>query len=135
MKRTQPPILDPEKSRPWMVSMLPNAEQPDIDKFAIMLLSTPSQIGKGAEEMEQDKKPKMIGLVGTNRWCKEGEGTGLETGYCLNNKYWGMGYATEALSMFLKYYWTLSGTSSPFSCFIRSLSGKIHNIDGRCTND
>ena len=47
--------------------------------------------------------PKMIGLVGTNRNSPQG----LETGYCVNIKYWGKGYAGEAFKAFLELYWTL----------------------------
>lgn len=55
--------------------------------------------------MNDKGKPKMIGLVGTNRWCEHG----LETGYILNINYWGRGYATEAFEGFLGIYWGLEG--------------------------
>lgn len=47
----------------------------------------------------------MIGLTGTNRWSEQG----LETGYILNMKYWGRGYAGEAFRCFLGLYWGLEG--------------------------
>lgn len=47
----------------------------------------------------------MIGLTGTNRWSEQG----LETGYILNVRYWGRGYAGEAFRGFLGLYWGLEG--------------------------
>lgn len=76
---------------------MPNDINPEIDKFAIIL--------KG--EINAKGQPKMIGMVGTNRWSANSPG--METGYCLNIEYWGKGYATEAFRSFLEYYWTLSG--------------------------
>jgi RimJ/RimL family protein N-acetyltransferase len=54
-------------------------------------------------------KPKMIGMVGTNRFSPQG----LETGYCINIRYWGKGYATEGFRAFLSLYWNLAGTCRP----------------------
>ena len=48
---------------------------------------------------------KMIGFVGTNRWCEQG----LEVGYCLNRAYWGRGYITEGFRAFLEIFWGLPG--------------------------
>ena len=85
-----------------MLTILPSAENPDIDKYAILL-----RPDSASEELEtqQKEKPKMIGLVGTNRHSPQG----LETGYCLNRKYWGKGYAGEAFAAFLELYWSLPG--------------------------
>lgn len=38
----------------------------------------------------------------------------METGYCLNREYWGKGFATEAFSLFLRYYWTLERENIKF---------------------
>ena len=57
----------------------------------------------GGDKIEE--KPTFIGIVGTNRWSDQG----METGYALNKKFWGRGYATEAFMLFLDYYWGLSG--------------------------
>jgi RimJ/RimL family protein N-acetyltransferase len=84
------------------VSQLPSVEIPDIDKYAILL--------KPIEENPQPwvnrtGSPKMIGMVGTNRYSDEG----LETGYCVNIAYWGKGYAGEAFRGFLELFWSLEG--------------------------
>ena len=42
-------------------------------------------------------------MVGTNRYSDQG----METGYCLNIKYWGKGYAGEAFTGFLSLFWSL----------------------------
>jgi RimJ/RimL family protein N-acetyltransferase len=47
----------------------------------------------------------MIGFVGTNRDSEQG----LETGYCVNLRYWRRGYAGEAFRVFLELYWSLPG--------------------------
>ena len=85
-----------------MQSQLPSLENPDIDKYAILLKPIeenpkPWVNGKG--------KPKMIGMTGTNRYSDEG----METGYCLNIAYWGRGYAGEAFRGFLECFWNLDG--------------------------
>jgi RimJ/RimL family protein N-acetyltransferase len=68
---------------------------PEIDKFALLL--------KG--ERNEKGELKMVGFVGTNRWCEQG----LEVGYCLNIKYWGKGYTTEGFRAFLEVFWELPG--------------------------
>ena len=80
---------------------LPTPDNPKIDKFAILLRPVPEN---PEPYINAQGKPKMVGLVGTNRMSDHG----LETGYCMNIKYWGRGYAGEAFAAFLKYYWTLS---------------------------
>lgn len=77
-----------------MVKILPNGENPDIDKFALMLL--PKREG-GNEE--------MIGFVGTNRYKEQG----MEVGYVINRAYWGKGFATEGMRLFLEMYWEMPG--------------------------
>jgi len=86
----------------FMLDVLPSAKNPNIDKFAILLRPIPENPQPWSNAKE---KPKMIGLVGTNRMSDQG----LETGYFFNKKYWGQGYATEAFAAFLKLYWSLPG--------------------------
>jgi RimJ/RimL family protein N-acetyltransferase len=50
----------------------------------------------------------MIGMVGTNRWSPHG----MEVGYCINLKYWGRGYGSEAFGCFLELFWGLEGKYS-----------------------
>ncbi|KAG9232051.1 acyl-CoA N-acyltransferase [Amylocarpus encephaloides] len=83
-----------------MLKVLPNEENPNIDKFALLLRPVAEN---PMPYTNAQGKPKMVGMVGTNRMSDHG----LETGYCMNIKYWGRGYAGEAFAAFLKYYWTL----------------------------
>jgi RimJ/RimL family protein N-acetyltransferase len=103
---------------------------PGIDKFALLLKDSGSDSnidGEGGEEGEgeggegeagkgEGKGLKMIGFVGTNRWCEQG----LEVGYCLNRGYWGKGFITEGFRAFLEIFWGLSGTLDEKlpSCFL-----------------
>lgn len=54
---------------------------------------------------EEEGKTEMVGFVGTNRY-KE---SGMEVGYVINRRFWGRGFATEGLRMFLDMYWEMSG--------------------------
>ena len=47
------------------------------------------------------EQPKMIGIVGTPR---KGE-----LAYKINPEYWGKGYMSETLTMFLKMFWESEG--------------------------
>ena len=90
-----------EESRDWLVNMiLPTKETWDIDKYALLL----------KDEKNEKGGLKMVGFVGTNRWCEKG----MEVGYCSNVGYWGTGYITEGFKAFLELYWTLPGTSISF---------------------
>ena len=66
-------------------------------RFATLLRPPPSA-------KDRDKKPTMIGLVGTPRE--------QEAGYRLHPDYWGKGYMTEAFGMFLKLFWESEGVFS-----------------------
>lgn len=124
---SKPKQTNINETKEWMQLQLPRAGFEDIDKFAILLKptaiisegndaqgETPVQEGERAEEIN-GWKLKMIGFVGSNRWCvypnaDGSEGKALEMGYCLNIAFWGKGYATEALEAFLTLYWTLPGS-------------------------
>lgn len=99
--------------------ILPNAKNPEIDKFAVLLkTSRSSDASKGDEGGE----PKMIGFIGTNRWCdypssqegvkEEAKEKAMEVGFCFDLAYWRQGYATEALSAFLEWFWKQDSTYS-----------------------
>jgi RimJ/RimL family protein N-acetyltransferase len=91
--------------------ILPTAETPDVDKFALLLKDSDlNEEGKGGEgdEGEEEGKLKMIGFVGTNRWSAQG----MEVGYCMNVNYWGRGFASEGFSAFLDLFWSLPGEYS-----------------------
>lgn len=109
-----------------MTLVLPNAQNPDIDKFAVLLkTSRPSDASEGNE----GGKLKMIGFLGTNRWCvypsssqegvkEEEKEKALEMGFCFNLGYWRQGYAAEALKVFLEWFWKQDST---YSCLTPSL--------------
>jgi RimJ/RimL family protein N-acetyltransferase len=101
-----------------MPTILPNAQNPDIDKFAILL----KPITANPEPWTHpDGRPKMIGLVGTNRWSAQG----METGYFLNMRYWGEGYAGEAFEGFLRLFWREAGVLLISLSFSESVSGPL----------
>ncbi|CZR51629.1 uncharacterized protein PAC_01506 [Phialocephala subalpina] len=91
-----------EQTREFMPKTLNNEQNPEIDKFAIMLKDVPENTKAGIEVKNAKGEAKCIGITGTNRWSPQG----METGYCLNREYWGRGFATEAFALFLKWYWT-----------------------------
>lgn len=124
------------ESREFLEKILPNEENPDIEKFALMLLPVPDSsspspsssdlrdpspgAGKGEGEHEaweggSEREGEMIGFVGTNRYKEQG----MEVGYVINRRYWGKGFATEGLRLFLDMYWEL-----PQRKYIRRLVGK-----------
>ena len=91
---------DVSESREFLEKILPNEENPDIEKFALMLVPT--------EEGSDNPRREMVGFVGTNRYKEQG----MEVGYVINRRYWGLGYATEGLRLFLDMYWDLPRTST-----------------------
>ena len=126
--RTKPAKKNIEESREFMVEILANEENPDIDKFAIMLKAQPTNpslnptvASRATSEQEEEvkgveppKKDKMIGFVGTNRFKAEG----MEVGYCMNIAFWNRGYATEAFGCFLELFWGLEGLFLFLSLFL-----------------
>lgn len=98
-----------------LLSQLASPEQPEIDKFAVLLKPRASQsASSGVEEEECRDDEKMICVVGTNRTSPQG----MEVGYVLNEEYWGQGYGSEMFEMFLKYYWTIPGLLSMSVSFL-----------------
>jgi RimJ/RimL family protein N-acetyltransferase len=85
-----------------MLGQLPSPDNPDINKFAILLRPVE---GNMQPWVNAKGRPKMVGMVGTNRFSDQG----LETGYCINLKYWGKGYAGEGFKGFLDLFWSLPG--------------------------
>lgn len=72
----------------------PTPDKPWNQRWAIML--------KGLKE---DEKPKMIGVVGIVREA--------ELGYRIHPDFWGKGFMSEALTMFLEMWWALQGNKNP----------------------
>jgi RimJ/RimL family protein N-acetyltransferase len=54
----------------------------------------------------ETQKPKMIGIVGSRVISSE-------IGYKLHPTYWGKGYMSEALPMFIEIFWSLEGMNTP----------------------
>jgi len=71
----------------------PTQEMPWMKKYAIMLLQRDISGG-----LEAASKPKMIGIIGTPREA--------EIGYKLSADYWGRGYMSEALALFVEMWWS-----------------------------
>lgn len=53
-----------------------------------------------AEAKSPSPKPETIGVIGTPR--------GAEIAYMLRYNYWGKGYMSEAIKMFLEMWWGLA---------------------------
>jgi RimJ/RimL family protein N-acetyltransferase len=117
--RSKPAQKTIQESKDWMVNyILPTEGNWEVDKFALLLKPCNSSERREEErEMEgEEKRLKMIGFVGTNRWSEEG----LEVGYCLNIAYWNQGYATEGMRAFLSLFWGLPGEIFCFCFFGRA---------------
>ncbi|KUJ23263.1 acyl-CoA N-acyltransferase, partial [Mollisia scopiformis] len=85
-----------EESRNLMIARhLPSAEAPYRELYAVLL--------RGSEN--SNGKPKMIASVGIPRVSADGKA--VEVGYGVNPEYWGLGYAPEALKLFVHYYWNI----------------------------
>lgn len=72
---------------------LPTPENPRIDNYAILLKSS-----MGSNEAG---KPRLIGTIGSYRVNYDA----AAIGYGLHPEYWGRGYGTEALKLFIELYW------------------------------
>ena len=55
----------------------------------------------------------LIGIIVT---CEEKE-TSCEIGYCIGSRYWGNGYATEAVKRFIKYLFEERGLETIYASF------------------
>ncbi|PVH76269.1 acyl-CoA N-acyltransferase [Cadophora sp. DSE1049] len=98
------PHKDIEETRLLMLDSFPTPEKPWNQRWAIMLKPSPSSETKSVIEDGSDsdshakaEKPKMIGIVGTPRKS--------ELAYKINPEYWGKGYMSETLTMFLRMFW------------------------------
>ena len=82
-----------------MANRMSTPEKPWLENYARILKDSVS---------EHTGKPKVIGSVGTPR---DGP-AGAEIGYGLYPDYWGKGYMSEALKLFIGIYW---GPGSTFT--------------------
>jgi ribosomal-protein-alanine N-acetyltransferase len=82
-----------------MQESLPTPEKPWNQRWAILLRPLPGF-------QEENAKPRMIGVIGIVRE--------QEIGYKVHPDFWGKGYMTEALRMFIDVYWKMEGKISFF---------------------
>lgn len=80
---------------------IPTPEKPYVQVYAILLKPLTA---------DGDAKAKMIGTVGAPR----NELAGAEIGYGLHPDYWGKGYMSEAVKLFIGLYWSPGSSFSPF---------------------
>jgi ribosomal-protein-alanine N-acetyltransferase len=86
-----------------MQDSLPTPEKPWNQRWAILLRPLPGS-------QEENSKPKMIGAIGIVRE--------QEIGYKVHPDFWGKGYMTEALKMFINLYWKMEGMLFfPLDCY------------------
>lgn len=81
-----------QESRELLTAVSQDSADMPVEKFFIIM-------------REDGGTGQMIGHLGTNKPSEQG----MEVGYCINIKHWGKGYATEALRLFLDFYWGLPG--------------------------
>ena len=81
------------ESKAWMIQWA-KAYRPDVDNYAILL----RQYDNSA--LEAYPSQRMIGTVGVIRQPPE-------LGYMMHPDFWGKGYASEAVQLFLQFYWQL----------------------------
>jgi RimJ/RimL family protein N-acetyltransferase len=75
---------------------LPTPEKPWNQRWAILLRPLPGS--------QESFKPRMIGVIAIVRE--------QEIGYKLHPDFWGKGYMTETLRMFIDMYWKMEGKKS-----------------------
>ena len=102
LNRTQLAHSSIQQTKELMLRSMPTAAEPWNERWAIVLRPTSEEIEKGAGA-RLPRKPKMIGIVGTPRRG--------ELAYKIHPSWWGQGYMSEAVEMFLKMWWGLNGSS------------------------
>jgi ribosomal-protein-alanine N-acetyltransferase len=90
-----------------MLNRLPSPSKPFIENYAIILKPGEGISGGG-------KRGDMIGVIGIPRLSHDGLAS--EVGYGITPAFWGKGYASEALNLFVRHYFNSKSTSlfSPF---------------------
>jgi ribosomal-protein-alanine N-acetyltransferase len=110
--RTRKVATDIETTRAFIRASLPTEEQPWNERWAILLRQTaedPSseKVGVVDETFKQRDagKLRMIGIIGIVRE--------QEIGYKLHPDFWGKGYMSEALAMFIEMWWGMESMILP----------------------
>jgi hypothetical protein len=93
--RSRKPAQNVEETREILLDRITSSEKPWIENYAILLRSSQSSEGQG--------KPRMIGIVGAPRVSEELDAA--EVAYGLHPDFWGLGYMSEALGLFIRVYW------------------------------
>ncbi|KAI9055975.1 hypothetical protein LZ554_000909 [Drepanopeziza brunnea f. sp. 'monogermtubi'] len=84
-----------EDTRALLISRQPSDEQVHVEMFAVML-PPPSDIDAAG-------KATFVGSIGIIRLAEDGQSA--EVAYGMLPRYWGRGYAPEALKLLVEYYW------------------------------
>jgi [ribosomal protein S5]-alanine N-acetyltransferase len=107
--RTKKVATDIEQTRAQLRSSLPTEAEPWNERWAILLRHAPETLSDETaevpgQEKEQRKvgKLRMIGAIGIVRE--------QEIGYRLHPEFWGKGFMTEALAMFIDMWWGMEST-------------------------
>jgi ribosomal-protein-alanine N-acetyltransferase len=95
-----------------MQESLPTPEKPWNQRWAILLRPLPGS-------QEEDAKRRMIGIIGIVRE--------QEIGYKVHPDFWGKGYMTEALRMFIGMYWKMAGKIS-FLLYCEKSTNPVNGI-------
>ncbi|PMD32166.1 acyl-CoA N-acyltransferase [Hyaloscypha variabilis F] len=93
---TRKPFLSIEATKSLLEKWIYSPEKPWLDNHAILLRSS----GNEGEES------RMIGTVGVVRLPGDAFFDSAEIAYGIHSDFWGKGYASEALGMFVGLYWT-----------------------------
>ncbi|TVY45506.1 hypothetical protein LSUB1_G000862 [Lachnellula subtilissima] len=90
--RNKAPSESLEDSKVKLLARLPSPDKPWMEQYAILLRpSTPNKAGI------------LIGILCIPRISSDG---GIpELGYGIHSDYWGHGYASEAIALFISFYW------------------------------
>jgi hypothetical protein len=100
--RHRPATKDLDDAEKLMLARLPSAENPFMENYAIVLKSV-------TEGMEKGERGGMIGVIGIPRLSHDG--LAAEVGYAITPDFWGRGYASEALILFVKHYFNSESKS------------------------
>lgn len=97
--RTRPPHTNPEQTKERILESMSSVQ---FRSWAIMIPTTlPTLV---AVEERERQEMKMIGIIGISY-------APSNVGYKIHPNYWGRGYMTEALKLFVEMFWTLEGLS------------------------
>jgi RimJ/RimL family protein N-acetyltransferase len=89
--RTRKPSPKIDSTKSLLEKWIHSPDKPWIDNYAILLRA-------------EGEQPQMIGTVGAVR-LPQGVNDAVEIAYGIHSEFWGKGYASEALGIFVKLYW------------------------------